>query len=413
VLFARRSRHRRPDAPPAAPERVLLRFADAPGDAPGDPGDGEEDAPHEDLSAVAVTGDAVWLAGDEGTSLERLVRDADGSFGARTRFPLSDLLDLPGDADEEVDVEGIDLADGWLWVVGSHASARRKADPSDTDVRAQLERLATVRAGGNRHLLARIPVVRGADGHPALARAVPGEDGGASRCAARLRGGRRRSALTRALRRDEHLGPSLAMPSKENGLDVEGLAAVGPRLLLGLRGPVLRGLAVILEVEPRPGKRRPERLTLARIGPGGRRYRKHFLDLCGLGVRDLCVDGDDVLILAGPTMTLDGRCAVFRWRGAAAAAAAARGGPVRAEGDRKARGDDAPADDTLAGDDVLEVALELPYGVGTEEGLEHPEGIAFVPDRTGRRALLVVHDSPADHRRRGPHAIEADLYRLA
>jgi hypothetical protein len=122
----RRSRHRRPAASSAAPERVVLRFAGLPD---------EDDRPHEDLSAVAVTGDAVWLAGDEGTSLERLVRDADGSFGARTRFPLSDLLDLPGDADEEVDVEGIDLADGWLWVVGSHASARRKADPSDTDVR--------------------------------------------------------------------------------------------------------------------------------------------------------------------------------------------------------------------------------------------------------------------------------------
>jgi hypothetical protein len=58
--------------------------------------------------------------------------------------------------------------------VGSHASARRKADPSAGDAAAQLERLATVRAGGNRHLLARIPVVQGDDGHAALARAVPG-----------------------------------------------------------------------------------------------------------------------------------------------------------------------------------------------------------------------------------------------
>jgi hypothetical protein len=113
-------------------------------------------------------------------------------------------------------------------------------------------------------------------------------------------------------------------------------------------------------------------------------------------VRDLCVDGDDLLILAGPTMTLDGRCVVFRWPGAA----------------RAAGGDDAPRDDTLVGDDVLEVALELPYGVGTEEGVEHPEGIAFVPDHDGRRALLVVHDSPAEHRKRGPYEIEADLYRL-
>ncbi len=394
MLFPRRSRHRRPAASPAAPERVRLRFADDPE---------RDDAPHEDLSAVAVSGDAVWLAGDEGASLERLVRDGQGGFGAPTRFRLADLLDLPG-GDEEADVEGMDVDDGWLWVVGSHASARRKADPADGDVAAQLGRLATVRAGSNRHLLARIPVVQGEDGHPTLARVASTADGGRPRVAARLRGGRKRSALTRALRHDEHLGPSLAMPSKENGLDVEGLAAAGPRLFLGLRGPVLRGLAVVLEVEPRPAKRHPDRLTLARVGPGGRRYRKHFLDLCGLGVRDLCADGDDLLILAGPTMTLDGRCAVFRWPGAVAAV---REGAARAAG-----GDDGANDDTIVGADVLELALELPYGVGTDEGLEHPEGIAFVPDGAGRRALLVIHDSPADHRKRGPYELEADLYRL-
>jgi hypothetical protein len=383
----RRSRHRRPAASSAAPERLVLRFAGLPD---------EGDRPHEDLSAVAVTGDAVWLAGDEGTALERLVRDGDRSFGARTRFRLDELLDLPGAADEEVDVEGLDVADGWLWVVGSHASARRKADPADGDVADQLARLATVRARGNRHLLARIPLVRDADGHPAPARTAPAAEGERPRAAARLRGGRRRSALTRALRHDAHLAPSLGVPSKENGLDVEGLAAVGRRLFLGLRGPVLRGMTVVLEVEPHAVKRDHERLKLARIGPDGRRYRKHFLDLCGLGVRDLCADGDDLLILAGPTMTLDGRCAVFRWPGAAAAA----------------RDADGPGDDTLVGDDVLEVALELPYGVGTEEDLEHPEGIAFVRDGAGRRALLVVHDSPAEHRKRGLNAIEADLYPL-
>ena len=394
-----RPRDRHP-APPTPAERVLLRFdgaADAGGDA-------EEETPQEDLSAVAVAGDTLWLAGDESAALERLVRGPDGAYGGRRRFPLADLVDLPDDDGEEVDIEGIDVADGWLWVVGSHASARRKADPADDDVPAQLERLAAVRRGGNRQLLARIPLVRGDDGHQMPARTVPGADDAETRHAARLRGGRRRSVLTRALRRDEHLAPSRAMPSKENGLDVEGLAVVGPRLLLGLRGPVLRGIAVVLEVEPRARKRRPDRLGLARIGPGGRRYRKHFLDLCGLGVRDLCVDGDDVLILAGPTMTLDGRCVVFRWPGAAAM--------VRDGAARAARGDDAPRDDTLVGEDLLRVALDLPYGAGAEEGLEHPEGIAFVPDRAGRRGLLVVHDSPSEQRKRGPHEIEADLYRL-
>lgn len=392
MSLLRRARHA--DPPPAAPARVLLRFTGA--DAPDA---SQEDLPQEDLSAVAVTEDAVWLGGDEGVAIERLVRTPDGAFGQRQRFALGALLDLPGGAEEEVDVEGLDAEDGWLWVVGSHARARRRADPTDGDAAAQLARLATVRAGANRHLLARVPLVRDADGHPALAAHVPAAGDAPARRAARLRGGRRRNALTRALRHDPHLAPSLALASKENGFDVEGLAVVGERLFLGLRGPVLRGFAVVLEVAPRPSKRRPDRLVLARIGPDGRRYRKHFLDLCGLGVRDLCVDGDDLLLLAGPTMTLDGRCAVFRWHGAAAAA---RDG---------ADGADATAD-TLVGDDALSVALELPYGVGTEEDLEHPEGIAFVPDGAGHRALLVVHDAPAAHRKRGDAALEADLYRL-
>ena len=107
--------------------------------------------------------------------------------------------------------------------------------------------------------------------------------------------------LTAALQDDPYLGPSLAIPAKENGLDVEGLAVLGDRVLLGLRGPVLRGWATILEVEPQPDPQDPSRLTL-----GSPPYRQHFLDLDDLGVRDLCRDGNDVLVLAGPSMGLDG-----------------------------------------------------------------------------------------------------------
>ena len=59
--------------------------------------------------------------------------------------------------------------------------------------------------------------------------------------------------LTEALRGDEHLGSFLAIPGKDNGFDIEGLAVAGERLFIGLRGPVLRGWAVILEVELRGG----------------------------------------------------------------------------------------------------------------------------------------------------------------
>jgi hypothetical protein len=63
---------------------------------------------------------------------------------------------------------------------------------------------------------------------------------------------------------------------------VEGLTVAGERLFLGLRGPVLRGWAVVLEVEPAETGD-PSLLKLKKIGPDGRRYRKHFLDLAGWG----------------------------------------------------------------------------------------------------------------------------------
>src|SRR4030095_377034 len=91
--------------------------------------------------------------------------------------------------------------------------------------------------------------------------------------------------------------------SKDNGLDVEGLAVHGDTLYIGLRGPVLRGWACVLEVLPTTDDRDPTRLRVAAFSDGAR-YRKHLLDLGGLGVRDLCPDGDDLLVLAGPSMAL-------------------------------------------------------------------------------------------------------------
>ncbi|WP_445187429.1 DUF3616 domain-containing protein [Pseudonocardia sp. Cha107L01] len=97
--------------------------------------------------------------------------------------------------------------------------------------------------------------------------------------------------LANLLAEDEHLAPFLAIPAKDNGFDVEGLAVHGETLYVGLRGPVLRGFAVVLELLPEEAA--PGRLRLVPI-EGERCYRKHFLDLGGLGVRDLCPHGPDL-----------------------------------------------------------------------------------------------------------------------
>ena len=189
------------------------------------------------------------------------------------------------------------------------------------------------------------------------------------------------NALTRAVARDPHIGPFLHLPSKDNGFDVEGIAVLGDRVFLGLRGPVLGGWAIVLEVKV--GEAAPGMLKLERLSSGAR-YRKHFLDLGGLGVRDLCMDGRDLLILAGPTMKLDGPALVFR-------------SPDVARSRRN---------EVIFGKD-LDLVVSLPFGTGAD----HPEGMALVSTDAGRRELLIVFEKTSGGRRLGPRTVGARSFR--
>ena len=327
---------------------------------------------HTNLSAVRSDGSVLWVAGDETATVERLVAE-DGGWGGQESFALAELVDLPGDADEEADVEGLARDGAYLWAVGSHSLKRKRLKDKHDGAKA-LDRLATVEGQPNRQVLLRLPLEE-VDG---LLRPVrETEVDGAPQRAASY--GSRGKDLRDLLEDDEHLAPFLPIPGKDNGLDVEGIAVRGDRVLLGLRGPVLRGWAVVLELRPYVDEDEPDRLRLHELDDGAR-YRKHVLDLAGLGVRDLCPDGDDLLVLAGPTMDLDGPVHVFRWHGAMSV--------------------DAP---TVVRGDALTREVDLPYG----EGCDHAEGIGLLDD--GR--LLVVYDSPsADRLQDG--AVLADVVRL-
>ena len=358
----------------ADPTPVLLEFTP----------DGAAGGVASDLSAAAQIGTDLWLGTDEGTSVARLSPRGPGHYGGHIAFPLGGCLDLPGGDEEEIDVEGLAAADGYLWLAGSHSPRRSEADPESPahDPARQLRRLGKVKRAGNRYLLARGPLEPGETGDAPRARTADG------RRASRLPGGRRRNALTDLLAEDEHLGPFLRIPGKDNGFNIEGLAVAGERVWLGLRGPVLRGWAVILVVAPEPEPDDAGALRLARVDGRKRRYHKLFLDLHGLGIRDLHLDGPDLLILAGPTMALDSDAVVLRWRDALGI-----------------RGD------TLLPRDRFERVLELPYGAGSNESIDHPEGIAVL--EAGReKSLLVVYDSPGPARRRGQAGVLADCFRL-
>ena len=87
------------------------------------------------MSAAASMGDTLWLAHDETITIERLRAEKPRTgairYAGHRRFDLQDLIALPAlPADRrrgpiaEADLEGIGIADGYLWVAGSHSAAR-------------------------------------------------------------------------------------------------------------------------------------------------------------------------------------------------------------------------------------------------------------------------------------------------
>ena len=127
-------------------------------------------------------------------------------------------------------------------------------------------------------------------------------------------------------------------------------------------------------------------LDLDPFGADGRPYRKHFVDLGGMGFRDICWLEDDLLILAGPTMDLTGLQTVWRFRDAADL------------------DDDSLTDST---DKRLEPLFDLPWvrGADKAEGIQIYNGL-------GEPGIMVVYDAPSNARKPDDNIVLADLFRL-
>ena len=274
------------------------------------------------LSGLAAEGGTLWTVSDEGRTLERL-EAVEGGYLLAEQLRLDALFpDLP--VGKEADLESVDVAGGRVWVCGSHGRVREKRRPPDRAA-------AGVRRRPSRHLLGSVPL-----------------DGARQPRALPFLGA---SSLRRRLRDDPFLSVFMNVPSKENGFDVEGVTVRGNRLLLGLRGPVIDGLAIVLELGLEKNGSIADRAPL-----------RHFLKLGGLGIRDLARWDDDVLVLAGPNGAADGPFRLHRWR---------------------------PAE-TPASQAVRHLH-SWPLGP------EHPEGICRLA-WDGRDGLLVVFDSQDDRR---------------
>jgi hypothetical protein len=282
----------------------------------------------DNLSGVAVAGDLLWTVSDEGRTLECLSAEG-GDYRLKRQYRLDEVIGgLPGRPDgAELDLEAVARDGDALWIAGSHCWVRRKPDDPDT-------LSPRIRDRPSRHVLARLML----DGdHIARADALPFTGPG---------------SLRETLRGDAYLDRFLELPSKENGLDIEGLAVRGQQVLLGCRGPLLDSRAVVIELEIDAD------FDIAHYG-------LHFLDLDGLAVRDLSWRGEQVLVLAGPMDEAPGPFRLYDWR----------------------PGDPGP----------VEKAQRL---VDFSTETEKPEGVCPLR-RHGRDGLLVLYDSPDGRRIKG------------
>lgn len=331
----------------------------------------------EDVSAVRLMPDKyLWLGSDETSTLERLSAVDSQTFAQHKQFLVANFIELPMPEDQEIDIEGIAYSDYYLWFVGSHSWKRKKPKSKKTDIE-NIERLTKLESEANRYILGRIPLIDG----ELLPSCPHPENPNEQLTSAKLYLTHRGNLLMDALASDPHLGAFVeaTIPGKENGFDIEGLAINQNRIFLGLRGPVLRGWAVMLEIELEDiglG-----RLLLKKVGQK-KPYKKHFIYLNGLGIRDLCWDGEDLLILAGPTMDLDGPVRVYRLK-----------------------------DGVNLQENVLskpDIVREIPYG----NSEDHAEGMTLFTDFTQKPSVMVVYDSPAQSRLQGDGDVIADVFEL-
>jgi hypothetical protein len=338
------------------------------------------------ISGLAPVEDALWTSSDEEASIEQMQRHGAGyrhvqSWELATLFPAfaaaCEKAKRNGGRRKkaEADLEGLafDAEKRRLWVVGSHCRGRGGTDKAEPEtLRKNIRRLD---AEPLRTLLGFVPIA--ADGKPA-------KDGGLALPLGAALGGLRAAVHAEG----GHLAQSLKWPSKENGLDIESIAVKDTDVMLGLRGPTAGGFAVVMRLSIKIDAK-----GLSLRTRKGALYLLSFLPLNGLGVRDLFRQGEDVLVLAGPTMDLDAPFALYRWRGAFAG--------------------------TVSGDEKLEPGKGLeflfdfkPPERAVIEGRpirhERPEGIAVIGDD----GLLVVHDRPARKRLQPSGTFKADLFDL-
>ena len=222
-----------------------------------------------DVSAICTTGEFLVIAADEGALVQVLKRE-----GEHYAVLRDVVLDTSG---KELDIEGLACDGNSVYAVGSHSWKRDtiKADKSYTKNRAAI---INIQPEPSRDQVFRFTVDTEGQASPI-----------------------EKTSLRAMLDHDEIFHTFSHVPSKENGIDIEGIATRAQRLYVGFRGPVLRDNYV--PVVSFPFTNPVAQSTLL------------FVTLDGRGIRDLAAVEGGFLVLAGPVGDGPGSYQVYFWDG--------------------------------------------------------------------------------------------------
>ena len=291
------------------------------------------------ISGIVVTTDFMALATDEGYQIQ-LFKPLKTKPGQQAWQPTQVItLDNSMAAiNTELDIEGLAWQAPYLYAIGSHSLKRAKLKDNKSE-KQNLQRLQTVSREPARQQLFRIQL--DAQYKPIAIESL---------------------SLAEVLQKHEILGLFSDIPSKENGIDIEGLAIDSKgRLLVGLRGPVLRGnIATVL------------RLKLSKKAFNIKSIKTVYLPLAGRGIRGLSsIDrtndathdvASDFLVLAGAVGDQDLSYQVYYWNG----------------------------ENHLLGESLSQTSLRYLCDLPTSQG--KPEGIAFLQKMAKNVAFVIVQD---------------------
>ena len=298
------------------------------------------------MSGIVLRGAFRLLAVDEGREIEVLKEKRPGVFEI---VETQELLEWP--EDKELDLEGLAGTERFIYAIGSHSQKRKSVDAHPDEgnkAKKNRKRLYETAIEPSREFLFRFEVE---------------EDGKIKKKNVKF------VTLRDLITNHPILRRFQVIPSKENGIDIEGIAAGREdQVYLGFRGPVLRGGYVpilIVNLVEDDGELKIEHDVKDDI---------RFVYLGGRGVRDMVripASGDEprFLILAGPMGDGPASYQVYEW-----------------DGQHTVPGKDKPNEHGHA-----EVQCEIPRPDG-EPGAK-AEGIALLEASPDELEFVIVYDS--------------------